>query len=697
VTQIERSSRKVISGSGWANPLSHSFYLENSSHLKVYSNVADVLEQLTLGVDYSVSGVGDDNGYEVTITTPGDWDPTSWVLSVEPPIDQPADISLGGTFGERFEAALDRVSNRIQHVYDMASRAIKSPLSTDPDELVQDDLVVDPAILNDFETSAAAVIAAAEAAQAAAAASAVSAQSSEDDAEIAETNAETAQTNAETAQAAALVAQAAAELAAASLPAIVANTMLVDNAAGNARETKTFAQVRTALSVLPSIDEDDFASNSAAAVPTQQSVKAYVDTSIAASHRVLLTANRTYYVRTDGSDSNTGLVDSAGGAFLTLQKAYTVIRDTLDLAGYTATIKAADGTYTAGLVINGQLTGAGSTPLILEGNTTTPANAILSTTSASGVIVGKGGYIKVRGFKLQTTTSGSGVIAYDGGQIEYDTVDFGACAQYHNVAYNAGRITPSGNYTISGNALGHWHCYQEGVYLVGAYTITLSGTPAFAGAFAACAFGNIGVSASCVFSGSATGKRYLVHKGGLIDVSAQGETFLPGNAAGEAYENGLYVGSQSMGVVQSVIGTYATNAALSTVVPLDDTIPQNTEGTEIISVNITPRSPYSKLRCTFVGQAAGSVTGIFMVAAIFKNSDADAIHAIPVAAPTNNYPVTLHGIVEFTPSSVAQQTIAVRAGPSSNSMRFNGNTAARFYGGAAKATLLVEEIATAVP
>jgi hypothetical protein len=413
--------------------------------------------------------------------------------------------------------------------------------------------------------------------------------------------------------------------------------------------------------------------------------------------REKLTGNRTYYVRTDGSDSNTGLVDSAGGAFLTLTKAYTVIRDTLDLAGYTATIKAADGTYTAGLDIRGQLTGAGATPLILEGNTSTPANAILSTTSASGVTVGKGGYIKVRGFKLQTTTSGSGVIAYDGGQIEYDTVDFGACAQYHNIAYNAGRITPSGNYTISGNALGHWHCYQEGVYLVGAYTITLSGTPAFSGAFAACAFGNIGVSASCVFSGSATGKRYLVHKGGLIDVSAQGETFLPGNAAGEVYEQGLYVGSQSMSVVQSVIGTYATNAALSTVVPLDDTIPQNTEGTEIISVNITPRSPYSKLRCTFVGQAAGSVTGIFMVVAIFKNSDADAIHAIPVAAPTNNYPVTLHGIVEYTPSSVAQQTIAVRAGPSGNSMRFNGNTSARFYGGAAKATLLVEEIATAVP
>jgi hypothetical protein len=61
------------------------------------------------------------------------------------------------------------------------------------------------------------------------------------------------------------------------LPALVANTMMITNAGGTARENKTFAEVRTALSVLPSIDEDNMASNSATAVPTQQSVKAYVD------------------------------------------------------------------------------------------------------------------------------------------------------------------------------------------------------------------------------------------------------------------------------------------------------------------------------------------------------------------------------------------------------------------------------------
>lgn len=64
------------------------------------------------------------------------------------------------------------------------------------------------------------------------------------------------------------------------------------------------------------------------------------------------TANVTYYVRKDGSDSNTGLVDSAGGAFLTIGKAVSMLPQIIN---HTMPIVVGAGTYAEDVVIKGFL------------------------------------------------------------------------------------------------------------------------------------------------------------------------------------------------------------------------------------------------------------------------------------------------------------------------------------------------------
>jgi hypothetical protein len=278
--------------------------------------------------------------------------------------------------------------------------------------------------------------------------------------------------------------------------------------------------------------------------------------------REKLTANRTYYVRTDGSDSNTGLVDSAGGAFLTIQKACDVFR-TLDLGIYGVTIQVADGTYTAGASIDGANIGGSAAviPLTIQGNTTTPANCVISVTGGNCFSVANNFKLYVTGFKLSTTTSGDCLIAARGGELRFGVIDFGACAAFHQEANDHGRIYNNGNYTISGSAVAHQHCNNLSYILTFSCTVTLSGTPAFSSYF-------VGISAAFVqyvsvtFSGSGTGKRYLVHQNGILWTNTSGETYLPGNSLGERATGGVHMGVPGP-ILPSIAGGTAASSTLT--------------------------------------------------------------------------------------------------------------------------------------
>lgn len=215
MTQTFKNSRKVVVADGWTNPITHDFQLENSAHLKVWAD--DTL--LQLGVDYTLDEIGTPAGYEVNIVIPDPGEEPAWwgnelfILSVEPPIAQGDDLSLGGTFGVKFEVAIDKLTRRMQFIYDMAARAIKMPRTTDPSDVDQDDLELDPAIIDSLleaEDDAAASALAAAASEAAALASEQAAGASEDAAAASANSASSSAAAAVASEAAAAASEAAA-------------------------------------------------------------------------------------------------------------------------------------------------------------------------------------------------------------------------------------------------------------------------------------------------------------------------------------------------------------------------------------------------------------------------------------------------------------------------------------------------------
>lgn len=263
--------------------------------------------------------------------------------------------------------------------------------------------------------------------------------------------------------------------------------------------------------------------------------------SIQSANREVLTANRTYYVRTDGSDSNSGLANTSGGAYLTIQKAINTVAR-LDLSIYDVTIQIATGTYTGANTLK-TLVGAGL--VTIQGDDTTPSNVVISTTSATG-ITGDGirGRWRVSGIKFQSTTSGIH-LSLNGPTttLLVGKVDFGSAAggaSPHIFVQNGAYLEVDQNYTISGSASYHWDLIN-GTLQVGTVTITLTGTPAFGTTFILAtrlAYARIN---AVTFSGSATGVRYDASANGVIFTNAGGASFVPGNSAGSTSTGGQYI------------------------------------------------------------------------------------------------------------------------------------------------------------
>ena len=156
--------------------------------------------------------------------------------------------------------------------------------------------------------------------------------------------------------------------------------------------------------------------------------------------------------------------------------------------------------------------------------------------------------------------------------------------------------------------------------------------------------------------------------------------------------NGQPVILPTSGLIQRAYETYATNTGLTTVIPFDDTIPQKTEGTEIMTNAFTPESASSRIRIRFQAFGGSDIAGGVAVA-LFKDDDADALcaSATYIGDAANAEAIVME--YEEASASTNARTYKIRVGgPSGATVRLNGTTGGRLFGGKAIATMTIDEI-----
>ena len=146
-------------------------------------------------------------------------------------------------------------------------------------------------------------------------------------------------------------------------------------------------------------------------------------------------------------------------------------------------------------------------------------------------------------------------------------------------------------------------------------------------------------------------------------------------------------------VLQQVNTQTGAVATGTTIFPEDDTIPQNTEGDEFMTLSITPKSATSTINIEahiFYSCTASTRAG----AGLFKDSDADAL------AFTSNFikDLTSMGNMQVfyseTSGSTTARTYKIRCGniQTAGTFTFNGQSGTRKFGGTVLSTIRILEI-----
>lgn len=144
-------------------------------------------------------------------------------------------------------------------------------------------------------------------------------------------------------------------------------------------------------------------------------------------------------------------------------------------------------------------------------------------------------------------------------------------------------------------------------------------------------------------------------------------------------------------VVQQIRSSTAATDSTSTAIPADDTIPQNTEGKELLTVTITPTSSSHILVIQAELNFSIAVTPQAAMA-LFQDSTANALCAGPLLFSVAGYMGSNVLTYYMTAGTTSSTTFKLRYGPAAGgTVYINSVSGTRLYGGVALCSLIVTE------
>ena len=178
----------------------------------------------------------------------------------------------------------------------------------------------------------------------------------------------------------------------------------------------------------------------------------------------------------------------------------------------------------------------------------------------------------------------------------------------------------------------------------------------------------------------------------LAPVTNTNRTITLPDATGTVLTNATTTGFPAGSVLQVVNTQTGAVATGTTAIPIDNSVPQNTEGTEFMTLAITPSNVSNKLFIQVVMQLSTNADANIAMA-LFQDSTANALAAQVFRQDISTGFTVLCMNHYMTAGTTSSTTFKMRGGAGSGTYTFNGANGSGTFNGVLASSITIMEIA----